>query len=57
MVRVGRREEDKRTLYLQMLWKNFNAGTSKLNVLVCVSTSMRNRQSLLKEPTGNAVNQ
>lgn len=57
MVRGGRREEDKRTLYLQMLWKNFNAGTSKLNVLVCVSTSMRNRQSLLEEPTGNAVNQ
>lgn len=53
MVRGGRREKDKRMDYLQMLWKGcFSVGILILNGLVCVSTSMRNKQSLLEGLTG-----
>lgn len=53
MVRGGRREEDKRMNNLQTVWKgHFSIGISKLHGLVCVSTSMRNKQSLLEGLTG-----
>jgi len=39
--------------YLQMLWKSrFSVGILKLNGFVCVSTSLRNKKSLLEGLTG-----